>query len=128
MGTFDLGEIRESLQKLNWGKGLTRDGIRAQWTRMSASIYDALPLDYKFRDEGEAMSYFDQLLRHGVIQNLHDTGDAPNEYKPTLGNVTNAAREPGVGSGGDPGYTGGGSVQTGVGRQGTTYGDTEERT
>lgn len=29
----------------------------------------------------------------------------------------------GVGSGTGPGYTGGGSVQTGVGPEGTTYGD-----
>ncbi len=126
MERFDLGMIRESLRKLAWGGGLSRDAVRDQWHNMPEQIYNALPKDYVFRDDGEVMSYLEHLLRHGAIENLRDTGEDPQQYKPSLGEVTHQPREHGVGSGADPGYSGGGSVQTGVDRGGTTYGDTEE--
>jgi hypothetical protein len=123
--TFDLGTIREKAHSLKWRDGLDRGGIRRQWHNMPSTIYDVLPVDYVFHNEGEVMSYFEHLLRHGALQNLRDTGDDPRTYKDSSEEFLRIPSKHGVGSGADPGYTGGGSVQTGVGREGTTYGDEE---
>lgn len=127
MVRFDIGTVREHLHRLKWKDGLARDDIRRRWPGLPETIYNALPRDYVFRNEGEVMSYLEHLLRHGALDRLEDTGEPPQSYRPSVGDVTHSPREHGVGSGGDPGYTGGGSVQTGVGRSGTTYGDTEEK-
>ncbi|MCL5265448.1 MAG: hypothetical protein M1343_09710 [Chloroflexi bacterium] len=123
---FDLGMIREHLRKLKWGDGLTPAQMRHQWRGMPQHVYDGLPKDYVFRNEGEVMSYLEHLLHDGFIDRLEDTGEDPKEYRISPTGATQVPRQHGVGSGAGSGYTGGGSVQTGAGREGTTYGDTEE--
>jgi len=122
----DLGEIRERLRPLEWGDGLSRTEIKRQWQDMPDAVYGVLPTDFVFRNEGEVMSYLAHLRRHGAVAPLPEL--EPHGYgpSPTGTSVARAPTEHGVGSGTDTGYTGGGSVQTGVGRSGTTYGHEEK--
>lgn len=124
-----LGDIRVRLGKLKWKNGLNRDEMRKQWRNMPLRVYDLLPVDYRFRDAGEVMSYFEHLLRHGAVDELDFTGEPPSESVPstTVVRMPLVSRQHGVGSGGGSGYTGGGSAQTGFGRAGTTYGDAEDQ-
>ncbi|MBI4322636.1 MAG: hypothetical protein HY675_29445 [Chloroflexi bacterium] len=122
-----LGDIRERLSKLRWKNGLNRDEMRKQWRNMPSKVYDLLPTDYRFGTGGEVMSYFEHLLHHGIVEELDLAGKPPPEsvHSTTLARMPLVPHQRGVGSGTDPGYTGGGSVDTGVGPGGTTYGDTE---
>ena len=122
----NLSTIRQRLNRLIWKDGLTREEIRRQWRNIPISLYERLPLGYRFRGPGDVMSYLERLLRDQPI--IMGPVDAPHGYE-----VSSAARsldilpaQHGVGSGSDSGVTGGGSAQTGTGREGVTYGGGQE--
>lgn len=123
-----LGDVRVKLSKLKWKDGLTREDIRKQWPNIPERIFDLLPIDYRFADAGALMSYFEHLMRRGAVEEMDLGGQPPSASIPstTMANMPLSPRQHGVGSGADPGYTGGGSVQSGIGREGTTYGDVED--
>ena len=123
-----LGDVRTKLSKLKWKNGLNREDIHKQWRNMPLRIYDLLPADYRFADAGAVMSYFEHLLQRGAIEELDLAGQPPSASVPstTMARIRMVPHQHGVGSGGGSGYTGGGSVTSGIGREGTTYGDAED--
>jgi len=128
---MDFASLREQLAQLDWERGLTRDGIRLRWKRMPRQLYLHLPSEKRFVSAEEVVLYVRRALRLAAEPEMPDKesvadggpdawGDSPSGetiVSPDLGH--------GIGSGANPGYTGGGSVQTGIGREGTTYGDAE---
>ena len=121
-GVDDWHPLRATLEELSWGDGLTREEMlnqcRALRGRADLQVMRLLPPDYRFRDAGSVMSYFEQLEREGRIQ-LEDR-PAPTGYPPeSPTGMTYPAHEypPSVGSGAGSGETGS-SAQTGAYRQG----------
>ncbi len=127
----DLQGLRDSLRDLDWGTGLTRDAIRLRWPGLPQEIYMHLPSEKRFTSPEHLVSFVDRRLAMAESEEIpegsaaEDGGPADWGDSVTGGTFTTPDLGHGVGSGANPGYTGGGSVQTGVGREGTTYGDAE---
>ena len=128
----DLAALLRELQGIDWGHGLTRDGIRRRHSDFPEEVYLRLPSEKEFRSAEELVGFARLQLQRAEREleippsgaeedgGPSDWGDSPIETT-----VKTPKTSHGVGSGVDPGYTGGGSVQTGVGREGTTYGSDE---
>jgi hypothetical protein len=126
----DYGRLQAALDKIDWGEGLTRDGIRLRYKGLPEDIYMHLPSEKEFRSGDELIMFARQRLEVASRPEPFNENEIVEEGGPMAwGDSPTAITEPlpdaghGVGSGADPGYTGGGSAQTGVGREGTTYGD-----
>lgn len=117
-GVPDWNALREALQHLQWGEGLTRDEMMNQSAELRTPVMRLLPPDFCFRDAGSVVSYFEQLDREGRIElaNL----PPPSEYQdqsPTGMTVPAHRYPPSVGGGYGSGDVDS-SAQTGVGRWG----------
>lgn len=132
--SIDFASLRESLSRLDWGKGLTRDGIRLRFADVPEDVYIHLPSEKRFRSADEVVRFAQRALRRSAAREedeeealeqeaLEEGGPEAWGDSPTGSTTITPDLGHGVGSGANPGYTGGGSVQTGVGREGTTYGD-----
>ncbi|MDA8216463.1 MAG: hypothetical protein M0Z94_02470 [Dehalococcoidales bacterium] len=125
----DFDRLRRQLAALEWGKGLTRDGIRLRYRELPEEVYLHLPSEKAFRSAEEVVVYTERALRRAQELDMPPEGAAeeggPEGWgdSPAAEIVERPDMGHGVGSGANPGYTGGGSAQTGVGREGTTYGD-----
>ena len=126
---IDFAALREGLADLDWGAGLTRDGIRLRWPALPQEVYLHLPSEKRFTSAEEVMLFVHRRLRLAEQEEIPEDGALGDGGPPAWGDSVTGETlvRPdlghGVGSGAHPGYTGGGSVQTGVGREGTTYGD-----
>lgn len=129
----DFAALRRQLDGIDWGHGLTRDGIKKRFSGLPEEVYLHLPSEKEFRSSAELVAYAERAIEiadrmvipaEGAAEDggPEAWGDSPLE---TVVEVPDPYR--GVGIGGDPGYTGGGSTQTGVGPEGTTYGDGTSR-
>jgi hypothetical protein len=116
-------DVRDRLQHLEWGDGLTRDQIREQWAGFPLDVYEQLPPDYSFNDTGSVASYLRHVAGHDIIGGEPPAGEPPTAWgpSPTGRTVSTPERHHGVGSGADPGHTGATS-QTGESQRGTGYG------
>lgn len=124
----DFAALRRQLEDIEWGQGLTRDAIRKRFRGLPEEVYLHLPSEKKFRNAEELVTYAERAIQVADRLIIPPEGAAeeggPEAWgdSPLESSVEVPERNHGVGTGGDPGYTGGGSVQTGVNREGTTYG------
>ncbi len=131
---LDLAALREQLARLDWGRGLTRDGIRLRLRELPEEFYMHLPSEKRFRNADEVVDFVRHALRwaasrepnseEALAQEALEAG-GPQDWgdSPTGETVVTPDLGHGVGSGAHPGYTGGGSAEIAAGREGTTYGD-----
>ncbi len=133
---LDFAALRAQLARLDWGRGLTRDGIRLRLGQLPEELYMHLPSEKRFRSADEVVLFLQHAMRWAASREpqeeealeqeaLEEGGPGGWGDSPTGETVVTPDLGHGVGSGAHPGYTGGGSAQTGVGREGTTYGDEE---
>lgn len=119
-GIPDWRGLRQALQRLHWGNGLTRDEMMNQSPDLRVPIMQLLPPDFRFPDVGSVMSYFEKLDREGrlALADLPPPGGYSTDSA-TGATVPGYRYPPSVGSGYGSGSTGS-SAQTGVGREGTS--------
>jgi hypothetical protein len=128
---IDLRGLQDRLQEIEWGTGLTRDAIRLRWPELPEEVYMHLPSEKRFSSANNLVGFLGRRLALAESPEIPEGGATDDGGPADWGeSSTGATLETpdlghGVGSGANPGYTGGGSVQTGVGREGTTYGDAE---
>jgi len=119
-GVLDWHSLREALNHLQWGYGLTRDEMMNQSPLLRSPVVEMLPQDFRFPDAASVVSYFEQLDREGRIELA--SLPAPEGYQqlsPTGMTVPGHRYPPSVGGGYGSGQVDS-SAQTGVGRWGTT--------
>lgn len=119
-GIPDWHGLREALNRLKWGEGLTRDEMMNQSPDLRVPLMLLLPPAFRFPDAGSVLSYFEKLDREGriVLADLPPPGGYPTD-SPTGATVPGHRYPPSVGGGYGSGSTGS-SAQTGVGREGTS--------
>ncbi|MHB1134476.1 MAG: hypothetical protein ACYC4L_19055 [Chloroflexota bacterium] len=131
---IDFDEMRTQLADVDWGTGLTRDAIRLRWPDLPREVYMHLPSEKEFTSTEELLDFTSQRLREAQVEEMPTDGAAADGGPSAWGESSTGAllvepdRSHGVGSGSDPGYTGGGSVDTGSGRAGTSYGNGADET
>ncbi|HEX5414570.1 MAG TPA: hypothetical protein VFZ25_02815 [Chloroflexota bacterium] len=118
-GVPDWHVLRDALNRLQWGDGLTRDEMMNQSPVLRSPVMRLLPAEYCFPDAGSVMSYFEQMDREGRFQlaNLPPPGGYQKQ-SPTGTTYPAHRYPPSVGSGYGSGHADS-SAQTGVGRWGT---------